>query len=106
MHNMRERAAALLKIAEGMKAARVADHELLRRRDPDTIYTWLDRYQHEGLPGLVTRRGCGRKPAFPPVYQDKESAKEALLHVIRREPRCLGIEQTRLVSGEPVATTQ
>ena len=63
---MRERAAALLKIAEGMKAAHVAEHGLLRRRDPDTIYAWMDRYQQEGLPGLVNRKGRGRKPAFSP----------------------------------------
>ncbi len=63
---MRERAAALLKIAEAMKAAHVADHGLLRRRDAETIYPWLDRYQQEGLPGLVSRTGRGRKPAFSP----------------------------------------
>ena len=39
---VRERAAALLKIAEGMPAARVARQGLLRPRDPDTVYTWLE----------------------------------------------------------------
>ncbi len=37
----------------------------------------------------------GASPLFPPVYPHEEKAKEALLHVIRREPRCLGLEQTR-----------
>lgn len=37
----------------------------------------------------------GASPLFPPVHQNEEQAKEALLHVIRRDPRCLGLEQTR-----------
>ena len=40
---LRERAAALLKIADGAKAAVVARQLLLRRRQPDTIYAWQDR---------------------------------------------------------------
>lgn len=65
---LRERAAALLKIADGTIPAHVARTGLLRPRDPDTIYSWLRRYQAEGLPGLLVRKGRGRKPAiFPPV---------------------------------------
>ena len=65
---LRERAAALLKIADGAFAAQVARQGLLRPRDPDTVYAWLDRYQREGLAGLHVRPGRGRKPAFsPPV---------------------------------------
>ena len=63
---LRERAAALLKIAAGQRAAVVARRGLLRRRDPDTLYDWLDRYQAAGLAGLYIRRGRGRKPAFSP----------------------------------------
>lgn len=63
---LRERAAALLKIADGMPAAHVARSGLLRSRDPDTIYAWLDRYQREGVAGLTVRPGRGRKPAFFP----------------------------------------
>lgn len=67
---VRERAAALLKIAEGMPAARVARQGLLRPRDPDTVYTWLDRYQATGHAGLKVRAGRGRKPAFSPSTRD------------------------------------
>lgn len=63
--DIRERCAALLKIAAGHPAHRVARHELLRPRDPDTIYGWLTRYAQDGLPGLLAhrhggprRRGC------------------------------------------------
>jgi len=65
---LRERAAALLKIADGHVPAHVARAGLLRPRDPDTIYSWFWRYQAAGLSGLLIRPGRGRKPAiFPPL---------------------------------------
>jgi hypothetical protein len=66
----RERATALLKIAAGQPAAVVARSGLLRPRDPDTLYSWLDRYEADGLAGLTIAPGRGRKPAFvPPAVQ-------------------------------------
>jgi hypothetical protein len=50
---IRERCAALLKIADGQSAHAVACHGLLKARDPDTVYAWLDHYQAEGLTGLL-----------------------------------------------------
>jgi len=50
---VRERCAALLKIADGQSAYAVARQGLLRPRDPDTVYAWLDYYQDQGLAGLV-----------------------------------------------------
>lgn len=64
---VRERAAALLKIADGLPAAAVARTGLLRSRQPDTVYRWLHRYLHEGVAGLDDRPGRGRKPAFFPL---------------------------------------
>ena len=63
---VRERAAALLKINQGLAPHAVARHGLLKARDPDTVYAWLDRYEAEGLQGLLVRKGRGRKPAFSP----------------------------------------
>lgn len=63
---LRERAAALLKIADGTPAAQVARSGLLRRRRCETLYTWLDRFAAEGVQGLLMRPGRGRKPAFSP----------------------------------------
>ena len=63
---LRERAAALLKIADGQAAAAVARTGLLRPRQPDTVYRWLARYRAEGIAGLADRPGRGRKPAFVP----------------------------------------
>jgi hypothetical protein len=63
---MREKASALLKIAEGQSPHAVALEGLLKRRQPDTIYGWLDRYKAEGIKGLLVKNGRGRKPAFSP----------------------------------------
>jgi hypothetical protein len=63
---LRERAAALLKIAAGQSGLQVATTGLLKPRDPDTIYAWVERYQSEGIAGLTIRLGRGRKPGFFP----------------------------------------
>jgi len=63
---VRERAAAILKIADGMSGRQVALNGLLKRRDPDSIYAWVRRYLAEGVTGLRIRPGRGRKPAFSP----------------------------------------
>src|SRR5260370_8522892 len=79
---LRERAAALLFIADGLTPAYVAKYRLLRPRDPDTVYGWLKRYQQEGLAGLALRQGRGRKPAFFPAYSQAAEAPEAVPHVV------------------------
>jgi transposase len=63
---MRERAAAILKIADGMSGLQVSREGLLKPRDPDTIYRWVQRYQEAGIAGLEIRAGRGRKPAYFP----------------------------------------
>lgn len=63
---VRERAAAVLKVAGGMSAVQVARHGLLRRHSPDSVNLWLNRYAEEGIAGLMVRPGRGRKPAFFP----------------------------------------
>lgn len=64
--HLRERAAALLKVADGAPAAQVARTGLLRPRQPDTVYRWLRRFRAEGVAGLRDRPGRGRRPAFSP----------------------------------------
>jgi hypothetical protein len=58
---VRERCAALLKIADGHAPHAVARAGLLRVRDPDTVYAWLDHYQADGLPGLVAHPQGGNR---------------------------------------------
>ena len=50
---VRERGAALLKIADVRSPHYVATQGLLKPRDPDTVYAWLDRYQVSGTAGLI-----------------------------------------------------
>lgn len=63
---MRERAAAILKISKGQSGHAVAGAGLYKKRKPDTVYDWLDRYEAEGVEGLQIKPGRGRKPAFSP----------------------------------------
>ena len=56
---VRERCSALLKIADGHAPHWVAQHGLLKARDPDTVYGWLDLYEREGLAGLIVHRHGG-----------------------------------------------
>jgi transposase len=54
---MRTKAAAILKVAA---------HGLLKPVKQDVVSDWIDRYESEGLSGLLVRKGRGRKPAFSP----------------------------------------
>ncbi len=92
---MRERAAAMLKIAEGTSPRQVALNGLFRVRQPDTVYDWVRRYQQEGIAGLPIKPGRGRKPAYFPKYQSKDEAKEAILHTVRRAPDMFGRSRSR-----------
>lgn len=66
----RERAAAILQVAEGKAAFAVAQTGLLVPRAPDTVYRWLDRFEEHGVEGLTIAAGRGRKPThFPPSGQ-------------------------------------
>lgn len=63
---LRERAAAILKIADGASGRQVAFGGLLQKRRTDTVYDWVHRYREEGIVGLKIKSGRGRKPAFSP----------------------------------------
>lgn len=61
---VRERCAALLKIAGGQSPHWVALHGLLKPRDPDTVYNWLDIYEAEGLAGLQEHQQGGHHRGY------------------------------------------
>lgn len=63
---LRERAAALLKVAAGVSARQVAVGGLYRPRKPATVRSWVARYRAQGSAGLSIQGGRGRKPAFFP----------------------------------------
>ena len=81
---LRERAAALLKIAAGLSPHRVAQSGLLKKRKPDTVYTWLRHYREHGVMGLRHKPGKGRKPAFAPLSE--EDAESELQASVCRDP--------------------
>ena len=56
---VRERCAAILKIADGHTPHWVARHGLLKPRDPDSVYAWLTRYEADGLAGLLAGQQGG-----------------------------------------------
>ena len=59
---VRERCAAILKVADGQSAHAVACHGLLKPRDPDTLYSWLNHYEEAGLDGLLgSQQGGSRR---------------------------------------------
>jgi hypothetical protein len=63
---VRERAAAVLKVADGQSVRRVALGGLLRPRDPETVAGRVRRYLRRGRAGMGVDPGRGRKPAFSP----------------------------------------
>jgi hypothetical protein len=64
---LRERAAAILKIAQGYSGRETALNRLIRPHWQDTIYEWVKRYQERGVAGLKIKPGRGRKPSFSPT---------------------------------------
>ena len=90
---LRERAAALLKIAAGSSPHRVAQRGLLKKRKPDTVYTWLRHYREHGVMGLRHKPGKGRKPAFAPLSE--EDAESELQDRIGRDPSVLPPHEAR-----------
>ncbi len=63
---MREHAAAVLKVADGMVVQQVAETGLLKRHEPETVKDWIDRYLTQGIVGWQIKPGRGRKPHFSP----------------------------------------
>jgi hypothetical protein len=62
---VRERCAALLKIADGQAPHAVAVRFLLRGRHPDTVYAWLDHYGADGLAGVLAHQQGGDHRSWP-----------------------------------------
>ena len=56
---VRERCSAVLKIAAGETPHAVARQGVLKPRDPDTLYGWLQVYEEEGVAGLVAHQHGG-----------------------------------------------
>ena len=90
---LRERAAALLKIAAGLSPHKVSQSGLLKKRKPDTVYGWLHTYREHGVMGLRHKPGKGRKPAFAPLSE--EDAESELQDFVYRDPSVQPPSETR-----------
>ena len=66
---MREKASAILQIAEGKSGLEVARKGLLKPRRKNTIYDWVKRYQQDGIAGFLVKSGRGRPSSFSPLKQ-------------------------------------
>jgi transposase len=84
---LRERAAALLKLADGQRVADVAATGLYRRRKRETLYRWRRAYRAHGVAGLVMRPRGHR--GFPP------QVGERIVQLIRRDPVTMGLARAR-----------
>ncbi len=73
---LRERAAAILKVAQGHPVHQVASTGLYKPRQHETVSAWITRYLQDGLAGLRVQAGRGRKPAFSP-WGDRGGALRA-----------------------------
>jgi len=63
---IRERAAAVLKVASGKTVTEVAEAGLLKRHEPETVHWWIKRYLQAGVKGWQVKPGRGRKALFSP----------------------------------------
>jgi len=64
--HMRERASALIQIAEGRYAKDVAAGGLLQKRCKQTVSSWVHWYNQWGIAGLYNEAGRGRQRSFSP----------------------------------------
>lgn len=72
---LRERAAAILKVAGGQTLTQVAEYGLHKRHEPETVHEWIKRYLEAGLAGLRFKPGSGRKPKFSPSSRSYRSRR-------------------------------
>lgn len=74
--HMREKAAVLVKIADGLSPHQAAAGGGLKAHQPKSIYNWLNRYERDGIAGLEIGPGRGRKPAFSPSLPERGGSED------------------------------
>ena len=72
-HSFRIRCKSILLKSEGKSAPQIA--EMLEVTVP-TVYAWVKRYEENGIKGLETRPGQGRKPIMD--CSDEEAVRKAI----------------------------
>ena len=69
----RMRCRAVILKCEGLSAAKVGEQT---KMDPHAVLSWLHRFETEGIKGLETRPGRGRKPIMD--CSDEEAVRRAI----------------------------
>jgi transposase len=92
--SVRSKCAAILKVAAGTSTRQVAAKGLLKPVAEETVSDWIDRYQSEGLAGLLVRKGRGRKPAFSPCGLEAAQAACQIAEIVHRSPRLYGLDRS------------
>ena len=72
-HCFRMRCLAVLLKSEGLSSAKVGERVEMNEH---TVNSWLKRYREEGIKGLETRPGRGRKPIMD--CTDEEAVRKAI----------------------------
>lgn len=72
-HKYRIRCKSILMKSEGKSASKIA--EMLEVTVP-TVYAWVKRYEENGIKGLKTRPGQGRKPIMD--CSDEKAVRKAI----------------------------
>ena len=86
---LRERATAILKIADGKSPHWVAKHGLLKPRRSDTVYEWIRRYMRRGVSGLF------QKPRILAERLPVADCRTVYNAIITETPEDYGFEATR-----------
>lgn len=77
-HNYRIRCKSILLKSSGKSASEIA--EIFDVTIP-TVYAWIKRYKENGIKGLETRPGQGRKPIMD--CSDEELVRKAIEETVR-----------------------
>ena len=79
-HAFRQRCHLVLFKSEGRTSEQVGQ---LLKMNPVTVNNWLTRYQTEGIAGLATKPGRGRKAVFEPA-RDLKQVRQAVVQERQR----------------------
>ncbi len=86
---VRVKAAGILKVWQGASRRQVAKSGLLKPVRRETVQTWIVRYQHDGVSGLLVQPGRGRKPAFSPGASQRAGRRQPGARGRASQPRSL-----------------
>ena len=99
-HAFRQRCQLVLLKSEGRTSEQVGH---LLKMHPVTVNNWLTRYQSEGIAGLSTKPGRGRKPIFEPA-RDLEQVRQAVVAERQRLSQAKVLLEQQLGKGFSLKT--